>query len=79
MDRRRHPVRHYTVRGHAMRVFRCGQHEYGVTVDGVELRSRFSSSFAAWTAGAEEVNRRDPGCTPAADPSATAGHAREKS
>ena len=31
---------------------------------GVELRCRFSSNFEAWTAGAAESYRRDPGANP---------------
>jgi hypothetical protein len=57
-------VRHYTVRGHVIRVFPSGQDQWGVTVNGVELRDRFSRSFDAWAAGVEESYRRDPGPEP---------------
>jgi len=64
MERGPWEVRHYTVRGHVIRVFPSGLDLWSVTVDGVVLLHRFPRSFDAWAAGAEESYRRDPGTAP---------------
>jgi len=64
MERVPHEVRSYRIRGHVIGVFPSDQDHWGATVDGVELRCRFSSNFEAWTAGAAESYRRDPGANP---------------
>jgi hypothetical protein len=64
MERGPQEVRNYSVRGHVIGVFPSDPGQWGVTVDGVELRDRFSTSFEAWAAGAAESYRRDPGPEP---------------
>jgi hypothetical protein len=57
-------IRHYTVRGHHLRVFPAGPNQWAVTVDGSTIGRRFPSSHGAWAAGVAESYRQDPCAEP---------------
>jgi hypothetical protein len=57
-------VRRYTVRGHAIDVIPSDQDQWGVSVDGMEVGARFTTSQSAWAAGVAESFRLAPSGEP---------------
>lgn len=58
MTQRPTDVREFEIIGHLLQVFPCGGGQWQVLVDGEEVSSRCTSTYAAWAVGVAESYRR---------------------
>lgn len=58
MTQKKTDVREFEIIGHLLQVFPCGGGQWEVLVDGEEVSSCCTSTYAAWAVGVAESYRR---------------------